>query len=177
MTDTKGNVTKLSTKVSNQMNLPTVTLINGNTMGEAEFFAGVLQDAQITTVMGQTSAGKAKYQQYFVLEQDYSALKITVGEYGLMKSGSWQNVGIVPNEPVSLPPEQEVVQQLLKPYEDAQVQAAVTKLEETVELPMGGGTTDNNDQMGTTIDGDATTADTSDPSATGDTTTTTTEEE
>ena len=177
MTDTKGNVTKLSTKVSNQLNLPTVTLINGSTMGEAEFFAGVLQDAQITTVMGQTSAGKAKYQQYFVLEQDYSALKITVGEYGLMKSGSWQNVGIVPNEPVSLPPEQEVVQPLLKPYEDAQVQAAVTKLEETVELPMGGGTTDNNDQLGTTTDGDATTADTSDPSVTDDTTTTTTEEE
>ena len=174
MTDTKGNVTKLSTKVSNQMNLPTVTLINGNTMGEAEFFAGVLQDAQITTVMGQTSAGKAKYQQYFVLEQDYSALKITVGEYGLMKSGSWQNVGIVPNEPVSLPPEQEVVQPLLKPYEDAQVQAAVTKLEETVELPMGGGTTDNNDQMGTTIDGDATTADTS---VADDTTSTTAQDE
>ena len=176
MTDTKGNVTKLSTKVSNQLNLPTVTLINGNTMGEAEFFAGVLQDAQITTVMGQTSAGKAKYQQYFVLEQDYSALKITAGEYGLMKSGSWQGVGIVPNEPVSLPPEQEAIQQLLKPYEDAQVQAAVTKLEETVELPMGGGTTDTGNQMGTTIDGDATTADTSDPSATDDTTTSTAEE-
>lgn len=170
MTDTKGNVTKLSTKVSNQLNLPTVTLINGNTVGEAEFFAGVLQDAQVTTVMGQTSAGKAKYQQYFVLEQDYSALKMTVGEYGLMKSGSWQNVGIIPNEPVSLPLEQEAIQPLLKPYEDAQVQAAVTKLEETVELPMGGGTT-------TDPTTDSTTVDTTDPTASGETTATTAADE
>ena len=174
MTDTKGNVTKLSTKVSNQLNLPTVTLINGNTMGEAEFFAGVLQDAQVTTVMGQTSAGKAKYQQYFVLEQDYSALKMTVGEYGLMKSGSWQNVGIIPNEPVSLPLEQEAIQPLLKPYEDAQVQAAVTKLEETVELPMGGGTTTAPTTDPTT---DSTTVDTTDPTASGETTATTAADE
>ena len=164
MTDTKGNVTKLSTKVSNQLSLPTVTLINGATMGEAEFFAGVLQDAQITTVMGQTSAGKAKYQRYFVLEQDYSALKLTAGEYGLMKSGSWQGVGITPDEAVVLPPEQEMIQSLLKPYEDAQVQAAVTKLEETVELPMGGGTTTESTTVGDT---------TTDPSATDGTTTTT----
>lgn len=177
MTDAKGNVTKLSTKVSNQLSLPTVTLINGSTMGEAEFFAGVLQDAQVTTVMGQTSAGKAKYQQYFVLEQDYSALKLTVGEYGLMKSGSWQNVGITPNEEVALPPEQEAVQQLLKPYEDAQVQAAVTKLEETVEMPMGGGTTDAGNATGSTTAGDTTGTGTSDPSATGDTTTTTAKNE
>lgn len=169
MTDPNGNVTKLSTKVSNQLALPTVTLINSATAGEAEFFAGVLQDAQLTTVMGQTSAGKAKYQQYFVLEQDYSALKLTVGEYGLMKSGSWQGVGIVPNEPVSLPPEQEAIQALLKPYEDAQVQAAVTKLEETVELPMGGTTTDPTATTESTTAGDTT----ADSSATGETTTTT----
>jgi C-terminal processing protease CtpA/Prc len=126
-------------------------LINGATLGEAEFFAGVMQDAQATTVMGQTSGGKAKYQQYFVLEQDYSALKLTVGEYGLMKAGSWQDKGITPNELVILPPEQEAVAQLLTPHEDAQVQAAVTKLEESIEVPMGTTTT--------TPDTDTTTAD------------------
>lgn len=168
MTDTKGNVTKLSTKVSNQLNLPTVTLINGGTMGEAEFFAGVLQDAQITTVMGQTSAGKAKYQNYFVLEQDYSALKLTVGEYGLMKSGSWQGQGIVPNETVVLPPEQEAVAQLLTPHEDAQVQAAVARLEETAELPMGSGSTTASNAVG-----NLTATDTTDTTGTGTDTTAT----
>ena len=140
MTDTKGEVTKLSTKVSSQINLPTVTLINSKTAGEAEFFAGVLQDADLTTVMGQTSAGKAKYQAYFVLEQDYSALKLTVGEYGRMKSGSWQGEGIAPDQAVSLPPEQEAVWELLTPHEDAQVQAAVDKLEENADLPINGTT-------------------------------------
>ncbi|MBQ7088728.1 MAG: PDZ domain-containing protein [Clostridia bacterium] len=175
MTDTKGNVTKLSTKVSNRLNLPTVTLINGNTAGEAEFFAGVLQDGQLTTVMGQTSAGKAQYQRYFVLEQDYSALKLTVGSYGLMKSGSWQDKGIVPNETVMLPPEQEAIAQLLDPHEDAQVQAAVTKLEETAELPIGGATTPSNGIGNLT--GTDTSADGTDTTADGtDGTTTTTAE-
>ena len=169
MTDTKGNVTKLSTKVSSQLNLPTVTLINGVTAGEAEFFAGVLQDAGLTTVMGQTSAGKAKYQSYFVLEQDYSALKLTVGEYGRMKSGSWQGVGIVPDQTAVLPPEQEAVQELLTPHEDAQVQAAVDKLEENADLPIGG-TTDPIDPIDPT---DTTTGTETTGTATETTTTTT----
>lgn len=173
MTDTKGNVTKLTTKVSNQLDVPVVTLINGATAGEAEFFAGVLQESGFSSVLGQTSAGKAKYQSYFVLEQDYSALKLTVGEYGLMKSGSWQGRGIVPDQEVALPPEQESVQQLLDPREDMQVQAAVDKLEEAADLPMGG-TTDPEDNFlggdtGSTEDPDTTT-DGSD--AEGDTTAT-----
>ena len=94
-----------------------------------------------------------------------------------MKSGSWQNVGITPNEEVALPPEQESVQQLLKPYEDAQVQAAVTKLEDMVEMPMGGGTTDAGNATDSTTTGDTTGTGTSDPSATGDTTTTTAKSE
>lgn len=171
MTDTKGNVTKLSTKIGNQLDLPTVTLINGGTAGEAEFFAGVLQDAGLTTVMGQISAGKAKYQSYFVLEQDYSALKLTIGEYGLMKSGSWQGKGISPAVEVVLPPEQAAIYQLLSPHEDAQVQAAVSKLEETAELPMGG-TTDPGTVPGTTTGTDATGTEGSD--TTGESTTTTT---
>lgn len=133
MTDTKGNVTKLSTKVSKAVSLPTVTLINGTTAGEAEFFAGALQEAGLTTVLGQTSAGKAKYQQYFVLEQSYSALKLTVGEYGLMKGGSWEGEGIEPTQVVELPPEQQENFQMLSPHEDAQVQAAVDKLSDTTD--------------------------------------------
>ena len=134
MTDTKGTVTNLSAKVSKALTVPTVTLVNGNTAGEAEFFAGALQEAGLTTVMGQLSAGKAKYQQYFVLEQSYSALKLTVGEYGLMKGGSWEGKGIAPSIEVVLPPEQ-AENQMLSPYEDAQVQAAVDKLEEAVDQP------------------------------------------
>ncbi len=160
MTNTKGNVTKLSTKVSKAITLPTVTLINGNTAGEAEFFAGALQEAGLTYVMGQTSVGKAKYQQYFVLEQDYSALKLTVGEYGLMKGGSWEGKGIVPSTEVVLPPEQAEIHLSLPPNADAQVQAAVDKLEESSEpdpIPPVSGPTDTDTTTSTT--GTDTTAD------------------
>ena len=169
ITDTKGTVTKLSTKANNQISVPTVTLINGATAGEAEFFAGVLQDAGITTVLGQTSAGKAKYQAYFVLEQDYSALKLTVGEYGLMKSGSWQGKGITPDLEVVLPPDQEAIQSLLSPHEDAQVLAAVEKLTESADLP-GNSTTD----PGNTVIGTTDTTGTEDTESTAGETTTTT---
>lgn len=167
MTDTKGKVTKLSTKVSKTISLSTVTLINGKTAGEAEFFAGALQEAGLTYVMGQTSMGKAKYQQYFVLEQDYSALKLTVGEYGLMKGGSWEGKGIVPSTEVLLPPEQADIYQSLPANEDAQVQAAVDKLEESSE-PI---TPDDPVVPSEPTDTDSTTS--TDTESTGETTTTT----
>lgn len=128
MTDATGTVTKLSSTMNNQLGVSTVTLVNSGTAGEAEFFAGVLQEFSLTTVVGQTTTGKAKYQEYFVMETDSSALKLTVGEYGLLKAGSWQGVGIVPTVEVELPIEQLSVYQLLTPQEDAQVQAALKQV-------------------------------------------------
>ncbi len=128
MTDIKGEVVKLSSTVNNQLGVSTVTLVNSGTAGEAEFFAGVLQEASLTTVVGQTTAGKAKYQDHFMLESDSSALKLTIGEYGLLKGGSWQNVGIQPERTVELPAEQAAIYQLLTPEEDAQVQAALEQI-------------------------------------------------
>ncbi len=150
LTDVNGNVTKLNTSNSNQLSVSSVTLVNSGTAGEAEFFAGVLQDASLTTVVGQTSAGKAKYQEYFVLESDSSAIKLTVGQYGLLKSGSWQDVGIVPTVPVELPAEQAAVYQLLKPEEDAQVQAAVEQISTESLLPDVGTTTTTTTTTGST---------------------------
>ena len=154
MTDTKGNVTKLTTKVSKGLTLPTVTLIDANTAGEAEFFAGVLQEAGLTTVMGQRSAGKAKYQNIFVLEQNNSALRLTIGEYGLMKGGSWEGKGIVPTEVIELPPD--YIENPALPYnENPQVQAAVDFLKKSsdkpnVDPPIGGTTTNPTDPTTTT---------------------------
>lgn len=139
-TDVAGNVTKLSVTENNQLSVSTVTLVNSGTTGEAEFFAGVLQDAGYTTVVGQTTAGKAKFQEFFTLEADYSAVKLTVGSYGLLKSGSWQDKGIVPTITAELPPEQANVSQLLAPADDAQVQAALGLLADS-DLPLLNNTT------------------------------------
>lgn len=128
MTDVKGNATKLNNTVGTQVSLSTVTLVNAGTAGEAEFFAGVLQDMGLTTVVGQTTAGKAKYQEYFIVKTDQSALKLTTGEYGLLKSGSWQDTGIAPMVEAELPVEQALISMLLKPEEDAQVKVALEQI-------------------------------------------------
>lgn len=125
--DTEGAVTTVSSNSNNQLSLSTVTLINGTTAGEAEFFAGVLQEFSLTTVVGETSAGKAKFQEYFMLESDNSAIRLTVGEYGRIKGGSWEGVGIEPDVEAALGAEQVAIARLLTPAEDAQVQTALSQ--------------------------------------------------
>ena len=141
LTDVNGNETKLTSSVNNQLSVSSVTLVNSGTTGEAEFFAGVLQDAGYTTVVGQTTAGKAKYQEFFTLEADYSAVKLTVGSYGLMKSGSWQDKGIVPSVVAELPAEQASVYQLLNPTEDAQVKVALEQITDSDLAALNNATT------------------------------------
>ena len=93
------------------------------------FFAAVLQNASLTTVVGQTTAGKAKYQQFFTLESDYSALKLTVGEYGLLNSETnWEGVGVTPEVTAELPPEQASMSGLLEPEDDQQVKVALQQI-------------------------------------------------
>ena len=141
LTDVNGNETKLTSSVNNQLSVSSVTLVNSGTTGEAEFFAGVLQDAGYTTVVGQTTAGKAKYQEFFTLEADYSAVKLTVGSYGLMKSGSWQDKGIVPSVVAELPAEQASVYQLLNPTEDAQIKVALEQITDSDLAALNNATT------------------------------------
>ncbi len=126
-TDRHGNVTKLVSDHNNQLSISTVTLVNGNTAGEAEFFAGVLQDMSLTTVVGDPTAGKAQFQTYYTLEMDNSAIKITVGEYGRIKNGSWQGVGIQPDRLVSLGVRQKEIAPLLTLDEDPQVQIGISQ--------------------------------------------------
>lgn len=129
-----GTVTNLVSKSNNQLSLPTVTLINSGTAGEAEFFAGVLQEFSLTTVVGETSAGKAKYQEYFTLEADNSAIRLTVGEYARLKSGTWQSTGIVPDLESVLSVGQKANVRLMTVSEDPQVQAALSQISNPVTV-------------------------------------------
>ncbi len=150
VTDAHGNVTNLSSTVSNQISVSTVTLVNGGTAGEAEFFAGVLQELGLTTVVGETTAGEAKVQDYFPLEADNSAIKLSVGEYGLLKSGSWQGKGIVPTLELPLPENQRAIYPLLKPEEDMQVLAGVAQISRTDSAVLNNATTTAAEDAGTT---------------------------
>lgn len=95
------------------------------TKGEAELFAGVLQEFGVATVVGEKTAGKGKIQDFVPLKADNSAIYLTVGEIVLMRGGSIEGVGITPTVAVSLPPAQKAQGAALKTEDDAQVQAAL----------------------------------------------------
>lgn len=126
--DKDGVSHKLSSDVNNQLGVPTATLVDATTAGEAEFFVGALQDASLTIVVGETTAGEAKYQAYFPLEADGSVIKLTVGEFGRLKSGSWQGIGIKPDKEVILAADQKAIQPLLTLNVDPQYKAALAQL-------------------------------------------------
>ncbi len=127
-TSAKGTLTYLTAKINNQIGVQTATLVDKATAGEAEFFAGVLQEAGLTVVVGETTAGEAKYQDYFRLEADGSAMKLSVGEYKRLKAGSWQDTGIVPEHELVLTAREKALLPLVTPDKDAQYQAALSHL-------------------------------------------------
>lgn len=98
---------------------------DGTTKGEAELFAGVLQEFGAATVVGEKTAGKGKIQDFVALKADNSAIYLTIGEIVLMRGGSIEGVGITPTVTVSLPTAQKAQGTALKVEEDAQVLAAL----------------------------------------------------
>ena len=128
MTDKDGNTTTLSSLINAQLGVATVTLVNANTAGEAEFIAGAMQEQSLTTVMGVTTAGKVKYQEYIKINLDNSAIKLTNGSYALLKSGSYEGKGITPNKEVALSEEEQMLFPLLTSETDPQLKAALAQL-------------------------------------------------
>lgn len=126
--DKNGTVTTLSSGVNEQLGAATVILVNNNTAGEAEFIVGAMQESSLATVVGVTTAGKAKYQDYIKIDMDNSAIKLTTGEYQLLKGGSFEGKGIVPTKEVTLTAEQQALFPLLTSETDPQLKAALAQL-------------------------------------------------
>ena len=112
-----------------------VTLVNKDTRGEAELFAGILQEFSMTTVIGEQTAGKGKFQDFVTLQADNSALSLTVGEITLMRGGSIEGVGITPNKVVSMASSKTALIGSLADAEDDQLQAALSVF--NANLPVG----------------------------------------
>ena len=111
-----------------QMSVPSVTLVNGKTAGEAELFAGVLQEFQLTTVVGENTAGKGRIQEFFPLKVDSSAVKLTVAQLSLLQSGGLEGKGIAPTKLISLTESQTTDFELLTETTDPQLKAALSIL-------------------------------------------------
>ena len=126
-TASDGTVTMLTASSAYELTLPSVTLVGATTAGEAELFAGVLQEFSLTTVVGDTTAGRAKTQKYFPLTADNAAVKLSVAEMSLLKGGSWEGKGILPDRKVALSETEEYLD-LIDDADDAQLQAALSVL-------------------------------------------------
>ncbi len=123
--NSNGTETKLSSTVNAQLGFSTVVLVNEKTAGEAEFIAGAMQEASLATVLGVTTAGKGEYQTFIPVELDNSAMKLTCGEYLLLKGGSFEGKGIVPTKEVKLTEAQQTIAPLLTVETDPQIRAAL----------------------------------------------------
>lgn len=131
-TASDGTTTPLSSMSEYTLQIPSVTLINASTAGEAELFAGVLQEFSMTTVVGETSAGRAFVQEYFPLSSDNAAVKLSVAELSLLKAGSWEGKGILPDRLVETGSKAEYLD-LMDDAEDVQLQAALALLNNSKE--------------------------------------------
>lgn len=151
-----------------EMTARSVTLVNGSTEGEAEFFAGVLQDLSKTTVVGTSTAGKAVIQEYFSLVSDKAAVRLTVGEIKLMKSGkNWAEKGLMPDRLKDLAYDKLQRFDLLTYGEDDQLRAAVEAIKSNQTI-----TTPDNSISGSTTSATAPTTTTAPSTETVTTTTT-----
>ncbi|MBP3381274.1 MAG: PDZ domain-containing protein [Clostridia bacterium] len=138
-----GTVTNLVSHSSVESTVPTVVLANGNTCGEAEIFAGVLQEFGRATVIGEKTVGKGKVQDFVPLQADNSAMWLTVGEISLIRGGAIEGVGITPNTvtPMSAYKTERIGK--IEDKDDDQLQAALKVFDTNVAATVGTTTTGN----------------------------------
>lgn len=121
-----GETESLSANDTHQIEIPSVTLVNNNTAGEAELFAGVLQEFGKTMVVGTQTAGRAMTQEYFTLSSDSAGVRLSVATLERVSGGSWEESGITPGQTVEMVGGQSF--ELLTEQEDTQLQEALRQL-------------------------------------------------
>lgn len=102
-----GSITTLETSDINEVDVPMVVLVNGNTSYAAELFAASIREFEKGRIVGARTAGKGTVQCRPVALSDGSAFSYTVGLL-LSKSGtSFHGTGIAPDVEALLTAEEE----------------------------------------------------------------------
>lgn len=84
-----------------ELQVPLVVLVNGNSASASEILAGAVKDYKKGTILGTTTFGKGIVQKIFSLP-DNSALKLTISHYYTPSGEDIHGVGIVPDEELEL---------------------------------------------------------------------------
>lgn len=100
--DKGGNVTDLRMSDENEIPLPMVCLVNGNTASGAELFANALRKMAGATIVGSTTAGKGVLLSDPQSLSDGSAVVITVGILLDNEGKNWNGTGLIPDVDASL---------------------------------------------------------------------------
>ncbi|MDE6763930.1 MAG: PDZ domain-containing protein [Oscillospiraceae bacterium] len=94
--------TVIHTTEAEQIKMPMVVLVNGNTASCSELFAFALRDEANAQIVGTQSFGKGVMQKTHKLTGG-AAIKITVATLRTKNSGDYNGIGIKPNFEVALP--------------------------------------------------------------------------
>ncbi|MCR5769427.1 MAG: S41 family peptidase [Lachnospiraceae bacterium] len=85
-----------------QLSVPLVVLMNGNSASASEIFAGAVQDLGVGKIIGTQSFGKGIVQSVIPIMQDISGIKVTSSKYFTPKGVCIHGVGITPDVVVEL---------------------------------------------------------------------------
>lgn len=124
-----GSITTLETSDVNEIDLPMVVLVNGNTSYAAELFATSIREFEKGRIVGARTAGKGTVQCRPVALSDGSAFSYTVGLL-LSKNGtSFNGTGITPDVEALLSAEEEANFYSFTVETDPQIRRAVEALD------------------------------------------------
>lgn len=84
-----------------ELDVPLVVLVNGNSASASEILAGSIKDYKKGTILGTTTFGKGIVQRIFAIS-DGSAVKLTISHYYTPSGADIHGVGIVPDEELEL---------------------------------------------------------------------------
>ena len=106
------------------LSYPMAVLCNQHSYSAAEYFAAVLQEYDVATVVGEATTGKG-YGQSTIELSDGSAMVLSVIRYYTPEGRSLKESGVTPDQEVTLAEDQMALVGRMDPTEDAQLAAAV----------------------------------------------------
>lgn len=94
--DKEGSRDEYTCDGKNELNIPLVVLVNGNSASASEILAGAIKDYKKGTLIGTTTFGKGIVQRILPLS-DGTALKLTISSYFTPSGQNIHGVGIEPD--------------------------------------------------------------------------------
>ena len=123
-----GTLTDLRVSDDDELTIPMVCLVNGNTAGGAELFANALRKMGGATIVGTTTAGKGVLLSDPQSLSDGSAVVITVGMLLDNEGQSWNGTGLTPDIDASLTTDEQSSYYDFTPDNDPQISTALDAL-------------------------------------------------